>query len=94
METVEIVIQHPAGLHARPASKFVRLAASFPCEVRVTDLTKVSDPVNAKSILGVLSLGVDQGHQVRIEAEGERAAEAAEALRALIADNFGEGASA
>jgi phosphotransferase system HPr (HPr) family protein len=92
METVEISIQHPAGLHARPASKFVRMAASFPCEIRVVDLTKGSEAVNAKSILGVLSLGADQGHQIRIETEGEREAEAAEALRLLIENNFGEGA--
>lgn len=92
MQVVDITIQHPAGLHARPASKFVRLASSFPCEIRVADLTKGTQAVNAKSILGVLSLGVDQGHQIRIETDGERESDAVQALQSLVADNFGEGA--
>jgi phosphocarrier protein HPr len=90
METIEVIIQHPAGLHARPASKFVRLASSFPCTIQLSDLTSGGAAVNAKSILGVLSLGVDQGHQIRVEADGERAAEAVAALRELIETNFGE----
>jgi phosphocarrier protein HPr len=90
METIDITVQHPAGLHARPASKFVRLAASFPCTIQVSDLTKGSTTVNAKSILNVLSLGVEQGHQIHIEADGERAAEAVAALRELVETNFGE----
>lgn len=93
MQTIDVIIQHPAGLHARPASKFVRLAASFPCSIQITDLTKGSAAVNAKSILGVLSLGVDQGHQIRIEADGDRAAETLVALRELVESNFGEGAA-
>lgn len=91
MQSIGITIKHPAGLHARPASKFVRLASSFPCEIKVTDLTKGTAGVNAKSILGVLSLGVDQGHQIQIDADGERSAEAIEALRELVESNFGEG---
>lgn len=90
MQTIDVIIQHPAGLHARPASKFVRLATSFPCTITITDITKGNAAVNAKSILGVLSLGVDKGHQIRIEADGERAAEALVALRELVESNFGE----
>jgi phosphocarrier protein HPr len=90
MQTTEVTIQHPAGLHARPASKFVRLASSFNCDIRIKDVTKDSPVVNAKSILGILSLGVDQGHTIRIETAGDQEVEAAEALVALVKDNFGE----
>ena len=93
MQTIDVIIHHPAGLHARPASKFVRLATSFPCDIQVQDCTKGTDSVNAKSIIGILSLGIDQGHQIRIEAKGERSAEAVEALRELVENNFGEGST-
>ena len=90
MPVKEFTIQHEVGLHARPASKFVQLAASFPCDIKICNLTTDSKLVNAKSVLSVLTLGVNQGHQIRIETNGEKAEEAAEALAQLIADNFGE----
>ena len=90
MVTVELTINHPAGLHARPASKFVKLASSFPCNIEVIDLTKGTAPVNAKSILGILSLGVDQGHRIRIKAEGKDDSIAIDALKTLTENNFGE----
>jgi phosphotransferase system HPr (HPr) family protein len=86
----EIVVQHEVGLHARPAAAFVRLAASFPCQVTVCNLTAGSPVVNAKSILGVLTLGVNQGHKVSLETAGEQADEALAALVQLIETNFGE----
>jgi phosphotransferase system HPr (HPr) family protein len=91
MQTIEVTIKHPDGLHARPATKFVRLAASFPCKIQIADLTKGAMAVNAKSILGILSLGINQGHQIRIEADGKDDSNAVEALRLLIENNFGEG---
>jgi phosphocarrier protein len=86
----EIVVQHEVGLHARPATVFVRLASSFPCEITVTNLTAPSRQVNAKSILGVLTLGVSQGHKIALETRGEREEEALAALVQLIEGNFGE----
>jgi phosphotransferase system HPr (HPr) family protein len=86
----EIVVQHEVGLHARPASTFVRLASSFPCEVTVSNLTTASRAVNAKSILGVLTLGVSQGQRIALETKGEGAEEALAALVQLIESNFGE----
>jgi phosphotransferase system HPr (HPr) family protein len=86
----EITVQHSAGLHARPASVFVRLAASFPCDVTVRNLTEGSQPVNAKSILSVLTLGVNQGHRIGIETQGASSEEALAALLNLIETNFGE----
>ncbi|MCC6145960.1 MAG: HPr family phosphocarrier protein [Anaerolineaceae bacterium] len=86
----DITILNSVGLHARPAAKFVQTAARFPCEIKVCNSTKESAFVNAKSILSVLSLGIDQGHSITIHAHGEKELEAMEALEKLIAENFGE----
>ena len=86
----EISIQHPVGLHARPAATFVRLASSFPASITIRKVGSTSRAANAKSILAVLSLGVNQGDQISIDTEGEKAEEALNALLELIRNNFGE----
>jgi len=83
-------VNHKVGLHARPASEFVRTAASFPCEITVRNVTENGQAVNAKSILSVLTLGVQQGHTIEIQAEGLQADEALHALEELVLGNFGE----
>lgn len=90
MPKMEIMVQHQVGLHARPAASFVKLASSFPCTITVTNLSTHSAPANAKSILGVLSIGVQQGHLIEVEAQGEQADDAITQLRRLIENNFGE----
>lgn len=85
-----IEITHPAGLHARPASLFVQTASQFTSEISVQDLTTKSGSVSAKSILSILTLGVLQGHQIEIVADGDDADESVKALKALIEDDFGE----
>lgn len=90
MPTVEIEVMAEVGLHARPATQFVGLAAQFPCDIRVRNLSEDNGEANAKSILGVLSLGVIKGHRISITAEGPQEDEALQSLQALIKDNFGE----
>jgi phosphocarrier protein HPr len=84
----EIVVRHKEGLHARPAAQFVKLAASFGANIQVENLTKGSQPVNAKSIISVLSVNVVQDDKIRITAEGEQEQEAVTAIMDLIASNF------
>ncbi len=84
---VTVTIVNKLGLHARAATRFVQLAAKYPCEVA---LTKDGQRVNGKSIMGVLMLVAARGAVVTIEAKGERAAEAGQALVELIANRFGE----
>lgn len=88
--TLKITVNHAAGLHARPASLFVQTANKFTSDISVQNLTSNSDQANAKSILRVLTLGVMQGNEIEIVAEGEDAEQATEALKTLIEDNFGE----
>lgn len=90
MAKTEVIVQHKIGLHARPASLFVKQANKHPCTISVRNVTTNGKAVNAKSILGVLTLGVQGGHVIEIEAEGEQANEALDALRQLVLDNFGE----
>jgi len=80
----------PVGLHARPAVKLTRLAKRFPARVRLRPLPD-GDPVDAKSIVRVMGLKLRTGTTLEFEAEGERAAEAVEALCALVAANFEDG---
>ena len=91
MPSIELVVTHSVGLHARPAAEFVKAASSFPCDIQVCNLTEEGEPKNAKSILSVLTLGVNQNHKIRIDAEGEQAEEALESLKELVESNFGEG---
>lgn len=87
----EAVIHHPAGLHARPAAKFVQTAAKFiGTSIKITNLEKQKPYVDAKSIISVLTLEIGQGNRLRVTAEGQNAAEALQALQALIDNNFGE----
>lgn len=92
MISLTLTITHPAGLHARPAALFVKTAQRFPCAITLRNLTTQKPVANAKSALGVLTQGVNQGHQVLIEADGEKADEALAALKELVEGNFGEGA--
>jgi phosphocarrier protein len=75
-------------LHARASAKLTKLAGSFPCDIFVS---RGERRVNAKSIMGVMMLAAGIGSDITLEAEGERAQEAMDALLALIADKFGEG---
>jgi len=81
-------ISNKLGLHARASAKLTKLAGGYPCDVW---LTRGERRVNAKSIMGVMMLAAGLGSAIEIEAEGERAQEAVDALLALIDDKFGEG---
>jgi len=84
----EIVIQNEVGLHARPAAIFVQTATRFSSTIQVENLTKHSQPVNAKSVLRLLSIGIQKNDHLRISAQGADEAEAVATLSRLIATNF------
>lgn len=88
MQKTILKVVNEVGLHARPASEFVKLAAQFKASILVRNVTAGSQPVDAKSILSVLTLGVEQGHQIEISCEGEDEQQALEALQALVAADF------
>ena len=84
----EIEITNRLGLHARAAAKLVHLASRFRSSIQ---LVKDGEEVDAKSILGILLLAAAQGSRILLRCEGPDEREAAEAIAALFADNFGEG---
>jgi phosphocarrier protein HPr len=90
LSEAKFIVSHPAGLHARPASVFVKTCNSFPCDIKVKNMTTNSALVNAKSILSVLTLGVDSGHEILINASGEKEEDVITAIQELINSNFGE----
>lgn len=92
-ETQERVlsINHPAGLHLRPAALFVKTAARFVSDIRLTNLDRSDNlEVDAKSMFGLMQLGVSQSHRVRVRATGDDAADALDALGRLVEQNFEE----
>ncbi len=90
MITREFTIKHEIGLHARPAATFVKTAGQFQAEITLENVSRGTAAVNAKSIISVLTCGVESGQTIRVSAEGEDAQAALDALDELIASNFGE----
>ena len=83
-----IVIKNRAGIHARPASLLVQCAAGFASSIH---LQKDSERVNAKSIMGIIALGVTYNSEVIICAEGSDEEEAATAIEKLFESKFQDG---
>ncbi|MCU0765708.1 MAG: HPr family phosphocarrier protein [Burkholderiaceae bacterium] len=75
------------GLHARPSAQLTQTASRFGAEVHIA---RNGRRVNAKSIMGVMMLAAGQGTTVTVEAEGEDAEQAVQAIGELIAGGFGE----
>ncbi len=82
---VVISDKDPLGLHIRPAEQFVRLAMKFPCEIEVV---RENLRVDGKSIMHMLTLGAEPGAELRLEARGENAEQALEALVRFIENGF------
>ena len=80
-------ISNKLGLHARPSAQLTQMAGRFASEIHIS---RNGRRVNAKSIMGVMMLAAGQGSTVTVEAEGEDAERAVDAIGRLIADGFGE----
>lgn len=83
----EIIILNRLGLHARPAASLVQTVLPFQSEVH---LCVNGHQVNAKSIMGLLTLAAAQGTKIEVICKGEDAREALDAVRMLIESKFGE----
>lgn len=87
MISKEIIVQNQVGLHARPATFFIQKANEFSSGIWIS---KDERRVNAKSLLGVLSLGVTRGMCVTLIADGADEEAAVNELANLVAANFAE----
>ncbi len=83
----EVTITNAIGLHARPATFFIQKANGYKSSVWVE---KDDRKVNAKSLLGVLSLGIAKGMTIKLIAEGADENDALDGLEDLVNTGFGE----
>ena len=93
MRSVELVVRNPSGLHARPAALFTQTAARFAARVTVENLERAKGPVDAKSVLLLLTAGVSRDHRIRLAADGPDEDTAIQALVELIESGLGEPAA-
>lgn len=87
MIKVQVTIINKLGLHARASAKFVSLAARFQSHIEVS---KLSQTVNGKSIMGVMMLAAGQGTELTLSIDGPDEEAMQEALLNLINNRFGE----
>ena len=87
MISKNVVVNNQVGLHARPATFFIQKANEFKSSIWVE---KEERRVNAKSLLGVLSLGIVKGTEITLIAEGVDEAAAVDTLAELVESNFAE----
>ncbi|MEG1255166.1 HPr family phosphocarrier protein [Clostridium sp.] len=83
MLTKELIINNPQGLHARPATLLVQKSTTFKCEVTIECNGKCA---NAKSLIGVLSLGVNKGYRVKFITNGTDEDIALDEITAVVED--------
>lgn len=83
----EVMVQNQVGLHARPATFFIQKANEYKSSIWVE---KEERRVNAKSLLGVLSLGIVGGTTIKIIADGADEEEAVDSLVSLVQSGFAE----
>ncbi len=83
----EFVVKNKLGLHARPASAFVRKAAEFKSQIMVN---KEGLEINGKSIMGLMMLAAEHGARLTVKASGPDEKEAIEAFAQLFDQKFGE----
>ena len=81
----EVMVQNQVGLHARPATFFIQKANEFKSSIWIE---KEERRVNAKSLLGILSLGIVGGTDIRVIADGSDEQQAVEALVELVESGF------
>lgn len=90
MVETTLTVHHPVGLHARPAAIFYRKAREFASRITVQNLSRTNTSEVPVSAIYLVQIGVLQGHNIRIRAEGADEAEALAALTRLVEENFGE----
>lgn len=85
----EVAVPNKEGLHARPVMRFVDLASEYQATVSVTNVSRGKETVDGKSAMQMMLLEATQGSVLRIEACGDDAREAVDALAALVGASFG-----
>ena len=90
MTSIELQIRNASGLHARPAALFVRTAGAQRARIRVRNITRGTAEADAKSLLGIMGLGVSRGHWIEVSADGDDEMAGLAAIRAAVKGGLGE----
>ena len=85
MTTIKYVVKDELGLHARPAGILVKETAKFPCDIKISCGDK---KVDAKRLIGIMSMGVKCGNEITLDFDGDQETEAAEAIKAFLEENL------
>ena len=85
MTEIKYVIKDEMGIHARPAGELIKACGAFPCKITIEKAGKAMD---AKRIMGVMSLGVKCGQEITMKFDGEQEAEAASAIAAFLEEKL------
>jgi phosphotransferase system HPr (HPr) family protein len=88
MKQFSLQITSEVGLHARPAALFVQQVTQFTSSVQIRNLTTGSDWVDGRSILSVLTLGVEKNHAIELKIDGKDEDPAAESIKKLVDSGF------
>ncbi len=83
----ELTIRNKMGMHARPAAQFVKRASKYKCDIWVE---KDDEPVNGKSIMGLMMLAAGRGETIKLTTEGTDAEAAMADLEELVNTGFGD----
>lgn len=83
-----LTVHHPEGLHARPAALFYQKSREFKSKITIQNLSRSGSPEVAVSAFNLLQIGVRQGHQIRLRADGADEVAAISALTSLVETNF------
>lgn len=81
----ELTVSNKQGIHARPASQFVKIASRYECDIYVE---KDGERINGKSIMGLMMLAAGHGSKIKIHAQGNDAAQALKELEGLVHRKF------
>lgn len=83
----ELTIRNKMGMHARPAAQFVKRASKYQCDIWVE---KDDEPVNGKSIMGLMMLAAGKGETIKVITDGVDAEAAMTDLEELVSNGFGD----
>jgi len=85
MTEIKYVIKDEMGIHARPAGELIKACAAYPCKITIG---KDGKEMDAKRIMGVMSLGVKCGQEITMKFDGEQEAEAAAAIASFLEEKL------
>ncbi len=90
MKDLKLLITNPVGLHARPATLFVKCAKLSNSDIRVRNASEYGSWVDAKSIMAILTLGVEKDHYIEVSIDGPDEESTAQSIKSLVENGFQE----